>query len=90
MGDRLGVKYAPKVPPAAAIGKALTYLHHEWPKLVRYLDDGRLEIDTNKAENALRPFVLGRNYPPLSVMEGRGIGPAGNCYFPAVASHPPH
>jgi transposase len=35
-------------------------LHNEWHKLVRYLDDGRLEIDNNAAENAIRPFVVGR------------------------------
>jgi transposase len=50
----------PQVPPTSATGKALYYLHNEWPKLVRYLDDGRLEIDNNLAENAIRPFVLGR------------------------------
>ena len=36
------------------------YLHREWPKLIVYLEDGRLEIDNNGAENAIRPFVLGR------------------------------
>ena len=50
----------PQVPPASATGKALNYLHNEWPKLIRYLDDGRLEIDNNLAENAIRPFVVGR------------------------------
>ncbi|MDT8364703.1 MAG: IS66 family transposase, partial [Nitrosomonas sp.] len=50
----------PQVPPQSATGKALTYLHNEWDKLIRYLDDGRLEIDNNAAENAIRPFVLGR------------------------------
>ncbi len=50
----------PQVPPATAIGKALHYLNHEWDKLIRYLDDGRLEIDNNRAENAIRPFVVGR------------------------------
>lgn len=49
-----------QVPPTSATGKALHYLHTEWQKLVRYLDDGRLEIDNNLAENAIRPFVLGR------------------------------
>jgi transposase len=49
-----------QVPPTSATGKALHYLHKEWPKLVRYLDDGRIEIDNNLAENAIRPFVLGR------------------------------
>jgi len=50
----------PQVPPTSATGKALNYLHNEWPKLIRYLDDGRLEIDNNLAENAIRPFVMGR------------------------------
>jgi transposase len=50
----------PQVPPTSATGKALHYLHNEWRKLIRYLDDGRLQIDNNAAENAIRPFVLGR------------------------------
>jgi len=49
-----------QVPPTSATGKALHYLHKQWSKLIRYLDDGRLEIDNNAAENAIRPFVLGR------------------------------
>ena len=49
-----------QVPPTSTTGKALNYLHNEWDKLIRYLDDGRLEIDNNGAENAIRPFVLGR------------------------------
>ena len=44
----------------SATGKALHYLHNEWSKLIRYLNDGRLEIDNNHAENAIRPFVIGR------------------------------
>ena len=50
----------PQVPPNGAVGKALSYLHNEWDKLTRYLDDGRLEIDNNLCENAVRPFVMGR------------------------------
>lgn len=50
----------PQVPPTTTTGKALNYLHNEWGKLIRYLDDGRLEIDNNSAENAIRPFVVGR------------------------------
>lgn len=50
----------PEVPPTSATGKALNYLHNEWPKLVRYLEDGRLAIDNNRIENAIRPFVVGR------------------------------
>ena len=36
------------------------YLDKQWPRLIRYLDDGRLEADNNRAENAIRPFVMGR------------------------------
>jgi len=50
----------PQVPPGSAAGKAMGYLNNEWDKLIRYLDDGRLEIDNNLAENAIRPFVIGR------------------------------
>jgi transposase len=50
----------PEVPPTSATGKALNYLNNEWDKLIRYLDDGRVEIDNNAAENAIRPFVVGR------------------------------
>lgn len=50
----------PTVPSQTMIGKALTYLHNQWPKLMRYLDDGRLSIDNNPVENAIRPFVIGR------------------------------
>jgi transposase len=50
----------PTVVPQSMTGKALTYLHNQWPKLIRYLDDGRLSIDNNRVENAIRPFVIGR------------------------------
>ncbi|MFV1985288.1 MAG: IS66 family transposase [Thiohalomonadales bacterium] len=50
----------PKVPPTSAVGKALHYLNNEWPKLIRYLEDGRYSMDNNLAENAIRPFVIGR------------------------------
>lgn len=42
------------------LGQAFDYLLRQWPKLIRYLEDGRLAIDTNAAENAIRPFALGR------------------------------
>ncbi len=48
------------VPPQSAIGKALHYLNNQWPKLIRYCDDGRLNIDNNAVERAIRPFVTGR------------------------------
>jgi transposase len=46
--------------PSGKLGEALAYLTKQWPKLIRYVEDGRLAIDTNLAENAIRPFALGR------------------------------
>jgi transposase len=46
--------------PQSLLGKALHYLHEQWPKLIRFLDDGRYPIDNNVCENAIRPFVIGR------------------------------
>jgi transposase len=48
------------VPPQSLTGKALAYLDTQWDKLVRYLEDGRIPIDNNQVENAIRPFVVGR------------------------------
>lgn len=31
-----------------------------WPQLITYLKDGRYEIDNNRAERAIKPFVMGR------------------------------
>jgi transposase len=61
--DKIGAwldEVLPSVPPESLTGKALAYLYHQWPKLIRYLEDGRLSIDNNIVENALRPFVMGR------------------------------
>jgi len=53
-------KSLPQVPPQSAVGKALNYLHEEWPRLIRYLEDGCIPIDNNLTENAIRPFTIGR------------------------------
>jgi transposase len=39
---------------------AVKYLANQWHKLIRYIDDGRLSIDNNRAERAVKPFVIGR------------------------------
>ena len=51
------------VPPKSAIGMALAYTLNLWPRLIRYIDDGRFHIDNNLIENSIRPVALGRkNY----------------------------
>jgi hypothetical protein len=56
----LAVQHLHGVLPGSLLGKALHYLTAQWPKLVRYVDDGRYPIDNNACENAIRPFVVGR------------------------------
>jgi transposase len=50
----------PQTPPKGLLGKAVAYCLNQWDKLERYINDGRLRIDNNLIENAIRPFVLGR------------------------------
>ncbi len=50
----------PQVPPKSLLGKALVYLNNQWAKLTAFLKDGIIPLDNNAAENAIRPFVLGR------------------------------
>jgi len=49
-----------KVPKDSLTGSAMTYLKNQWSKLITYCSDGRLPISNIRAENAIRPFVIGR------------------------------
>ena len=46
--------------PRSALAQALQYALNRWPALCRFLEDGRLPLDTNAVENAMRPVALGR------------------------------
>ena len=46
--------------PTSAMGSAISYALTLWPQLLRFRDDGRLEIDNNLVENAVRPTALGK------------------------------
>ena len=52
--------YHPQVPPKSLLGKAIQYTLNQWDKLVIYIEAGFLKPDNNLAENAIRPFVIGR------------------------------
>jgi transposase len=58
--EALALQHLHGVLPGSLLGKALHYVTAQWPKLVRYIDDGRYPIDNNACENAIRPFVVGR------------------------------
>ncbi len=49
-----------KVPKDSLTGKAMTYLSNQWEKLNVYCSHGELNISNILAENAIRPFVIGR------------------------------
>ena len=56
------------IAPKSLTGKAIRYALERWDSLTVYLTDGRIPIDNNLVENAIRPFVVGRNYVPRLVM----------------------
>lgn len=53
-------KRASLTPPKGLLGKAFYYALSNWPRLVRYLENIHITPDNNLAENAIRPFVVGR------------------------------
>lgn len=54
------VAEARQVPPQSTLGRAINYTIPLWPRLEVFLDNGRVPIDNNLAENAIRPFAVGR------------------------------
>ena len=49
-----------QVTPKSKMGDAINYSLNQWHKLIRYTEDGRLNIDNNRSERAIKPFVIGR------------------------------
>jgi len=54
------IKHQDKIPPKSKLGEAISYSLNQFEKFQRYLEDGRLSIDNNRAERAIKPFVIGR------------------------------
>jgi transposase len=50
----------PTITPKSLLGKAVAYCLNQWEKLTSFLLDGRIEIDNNRIERAIKPFVIGR------------------------------
>lgn len=57
---RVLVRVQPRVLPQSLLGQAISYALGQWPTLTVYLEDGRVEIDNNLVENAIRPTALGK------------------------------
>ncbi|WP_374088195.1 transposase [Methylomicrobium lacus] len=57
--EALLLQYLHGALPSSLLGKA-HYLSSQWPKLIRFVENGAWPIDNNLCENAIRPFVVGR------------------------------
>jgi transposase len=53
-------RHRDQVPPKSGIGAAIQYALNHMASLKTYLSDGRLEMDNNRAERRIKPFVTGR------------------------------
>jgi transposase len=53
-------KTYPTVLPKSDMGKAIGYAYSSWGRMKNYLNDGRIKIDNNLIENAIRPIALSR------------------------------
>ena len=70
---------SPRVLPKSAFGGAITYCRNQWAKLEAFLQDGELELDNNRAERSIKPFVVGRkNW--LFANTPRGAKPSATIY----------
>jgi transposase len=52
--------HVPRLPGWSDLAKAMRYALRHWEGLILYLDDGRLEMDTNVVERAIRPATIAR------------------------------
>jgi transposase len=70
--------------PKSLLGQAIDYALAQWPTLTVYLGDGRVEIDNNRVENAIRPTALGKKN--WLFMGEAGAGQRGAILYTVVES----
>ena len=63
-----------KVPKGSKLGEALAYGLNHWDGLIQFLNDGRIEIDSNTVERSIRPLVLTRKN---ALFAGHDLGAEG-------------
>ncbi len=62
----------PKLSARGKLAEAIRYALIRWDALSRFLDDGRIELDTNPVERAIRPVALGRKNHLFAGSDGGG------------------
>ena len=60
----------PRLPGGSGLTKAMRYALRHWEGLTAFLDDGRIEMDTNVVERAIRPVTLNRKNALLAGSDG--------------------
>src|SRR5258706_1660532 len=75
-----------RVPPAGPLAEAIRYALARWPALTRFLDDGRVELDNNPVERAIRPIALGRKNHLFAGSDSGGVRWATVCSLIATAN----
>jgi len=61
-----------RIPGRGKLAEAIRYALARWDALCRFLDDGRVELDTNPVERAIRPVALGRKNHLFAGSDGGG------------------
>jgi transposase len=61
-----------RIPPRGGLADAIRYTLLRWEALGRFLDDGRIELDNNPVERAIRPVALGRKNHLFAGSDGGG------------------
>lgn len=61
-----------RIPPNGVLADAIRYALARWGALTRFLDDGRIELDNNPVERAIRPVALGRKNHLFAGSDGGG------------------
>lgn len=74
-----------RIPPGGGLAEAIRYALARWPALCRFIDDGRIELDNNAVERAIRPIALGRKNHLFAGSDGGGERWATVCSLIATA-----
>lgn len=56
----MALRQTARVLPKNALSQAIKYCRNQWDHLEAFMKDGRLEIDNNRGERLIKPFVIGR------------------------------
>jgi transposase len=82
--QRALLRHKPRHLPKSLLGQAIDYALAQWSTLTVYLGDGRVEIDNNRVENAIRPTAVGKKN--WLFMGEAGAGQRGAILYTVVES----